>query len=91
MQYSHQGGLQINLLDSNGKLIKRLMPSSNVSDQFFDTEMLQIQETELKFEEECDHCVLQLMKQAIELGPEFRYFTCADIKIVKGKHFSVEF
>jgi hypothetical protein len=53
--------------------------------------MLQQQEAEVLFDQSCEHCILQLMKQALELGAEFRYFTCADIKIVPGLFLRIEF
>lgn len=80
----HRGGLQINLLDSEGQLVRRLMPDSNSTVGFFDLEMIQVQEAKVEFVEECEHCILQFMKQAVELGPEFRYFSCADVRIVRG-------
>jgi hypothetical protein len=46
--------------------------------------MSQQQETVVHFDQPCEHCILQIMKQAMELGKEFRYFSCADVQIVPG-------
>lgn len=69
----------------SGKYIQRLVPDGKSKTDLFDTKMLQQQEAEVRFDQPCEHCILQLMKQAQESDAEFRYFTCADIKIVPGE------
>ena len=36
----------------------------------------------------CDHCFIQLLRQATEWGGGYRFWSCADVTIVDCKHLS---
>jgi hypothetical protein len=74
--------MQINLLNSNGTKLKRVKPSENESSEFFDTEMRQQQEIGLTLDDPCANCILQLLKQAQDLDPNYLYVSCADVEIL---------
>lgn len=74
--------MQINLLSSNGTKLTRLKPHENESVEFFDTEMNQPQEIGVTFDAPCKSCIIQLLKQAQDLNPNFLYVSCADVEVL---------
>lgn len=74
--------MQINLLHSNGTKLTRVLPQENDTNEFFDTEMIQQQEALLTFNQSCENCILQLLKQANDLRNGYLYVSCANIDII---------
>jgi hypothetical protein len=85
MLYHHEGGMQMNLLYSNGTKLKRLVPDENASLDYFDGNMSQQQNASVTFEQPCSSCILQLLKQAEDLKHGFVFVSCADIEVITSR------
>ncbi|KAI6242469.1 DOMON domain-containing protein [Aphelenchoides fujianensis] len=84
-----QGGLQINLFDSNKRFVERIAPVANSTADFFDVEGVQVQELRVKFERPCANCTLQIVKEAREYADRARFISCADVNIVPADRLSL--
>ncbi|CAJ0958742.1 unnamed protein product, partial [Mesorhabditis belari] len=78
MQYPHQGGYRIRLLDKHGKDFDYL---TNNGTFFVGIEDQTTDSVEIKFTKPCEQCTLLLERQALEWGLSYTFRSCADVTI----------
>ncbi|CAD5219518.1 unnamed protein product [Bursaphelenchus okinawaensis] len=87
LQYPHQGGFRIRLIDYLGNLVEQLSPpitSSETNSTSFDGLQDQsLENHQVQFDSVCPNCTLVLERQALEWGPSYKFKSCAEVHIVE--------
>uniref|UniRef100_A0A1I7YK48 EGF-like domain-containing protein n=1 Tax=Steinernema glaseri TaxID=37863 RepID=A0A1I7YK48_9BILA len=81
MQYPHQGGYRITLIDQNFKLVEQLAPAKG--DNFTGLDDQTAQTHTVQFTKPCSKCTVVLERQALEWGSSYRFHSCADVAVVE--------
>ncbi|KAK0394636.1 hypothetical protein QR680_000850 [Steinernema hermaphroditum] len=81
MQYPHQGGYRITLIDQNLKLVEQLAPTKG--DNFTGLDDQTAQTHTIQFSKPCSKCTVVLERQALEWGASYRFHSCADVAVVE--------
>ncbi|KAI6200373.1 hypothetical protein M3Y96_00726900 [Aphelenchoides besseyi] len=90
LQYPHQGGYRLKIIDYMGNDVEFLAPNKPVSDDpatenVFDG--LDDQSAEWKsvrFQSVCPNCTLVLERQALEWGKQYKFRSCAQVHVVQS-------
>lgn len=81
MQYPHQGGYRISVINEDGDLIEQLAPTQG--SEYLGNEDQTIQYATVRPTRLCTHCTILLERQALEWGKAYGFRSCADVTIVQ--------
>ncbi|EYB84476.1 hypothetical protein Y032_0315g2258 [Ancylostoma ceylanicum] len=81
MQYPHQGGYRIVLIDKDGKTIEELAPINGIEFAGADDQTSQSQNVRLT--RPCSQCTVMFERQALEWGKSYRFRSCADVNVLE--------
>ncbi|KAI6175877.1 DOMON domain-containing protein [Aphelenchoides bicaudatus] len=89
LQYPHQGGYRLYVIDYLGNVVEHLAPDKPVNDEqtsnsFDGLEDQSAEWKQIQFHTSCPNCSLVLERQALEWGPSYKFRSCAEIHIVDG-------
>ncbi|VDK17311.1 unnamed protein product [Anisakis simplex] len=80
LQNPHQGGYRITLLDEKGEPVEQLMPTSGTG--YAGDEDQTAQSQVVRITKACNHCTIQLLRQALEWGDSYSFHACSDVNVV---------
>ncbi|CAD5226256.1 unnamed protein product [Bursaphelenchus xylophilus] len=87
LQYPHQGGFRISLIDYLGNQVEQLAPprtgSEGNSTSFDGLQDQSLEDHQIKFDSICPNCTLVLERQALEWGPSYKFKSCAEVHVVE--------
>ncbi|KAK6026921.1 hypothetical protein OSTOST_07095, partial [Ostertagia ostertagi] len=81
MQYPHQGGYRIILVDKDGTTVEELAPVNGI--EFAGTDDQTSQSQNVRFTRACSECTVILERQALEWGKSYRFRSCADVNVLE--------
>ncbi|VDM69533.1 unnamed protein product [Strongylus vulgaris] len=81
MQYPHQGGYRIVLIDKEGQTIEELAPLNGM--EFAGTDEPIAQSQNVRFTRACSQCTVIFERQALEWGQNYRFRSCADVNVLE--------
>ncbi|CAK1589864.1 unnamed protein product [Parnassius mnemosyne] len=87
LAYAHKGGFSLRILDDLERPVLDLTPRAGGSEFVRDDVTAQKYEVRLPSDFTCHNCTLQLLREAGEWGPTYRFWSCADIDIVQRKDY----
>ncbi|XP_066143136.1 uncharacterized protein [Euwallacea fornicatus] len=85
--YPHKGGFKIQLLDELERPVLDLTPQVEGSEFVSDDATAQTYQVQLPSDFTCLNCTLRLLRQALEWGSSYRFWSCADVNIKARKEF----
>ncbi|XP_060536686.1 uncharacterized protein LOC132708394 isoform X2 [Cylas formicarius] len=85
--YPHKGGFKIQLLDELERPVLELTPSIQGTEFISNDATAQSFQVQLPAEFTCTNCTLRLIRQALEWGSNYRFWSCADVDIKARKNF----
>ena len=83
--YPHQGGYKIELWDEDYNFVRSLSSDTGAEDDaewIAEDTTAQSHMVRLPRDLECAGCTVRLMRQALEWGGRYRFWSCADVDIV---------
>ncbi|CAG0884808.1 unnamed protein product [Darwinula stevensoni] len=83
LSYPHQGGFSLELLDSKGRPLRSITPKTSETDYIQGDATAQSWEAEFPADFECEDCTIRLIRQAVEWGNSYQFWSCADVDVVK--------
>ncbi|XP_030757105.1 uncharacterized protein LOC115882976 isoform X4 [Sitophilus oryzae] len=85
--YPHKGGFKLQLLDQLERPVLDLTPSVQGSEFISNDATAQTYAVELPPDFTCINCTLRLIRQALEWGVGYKFWSCADVDIKIRKEF----
>lgn len=86
--YPHQGGFRLELLDANEKHLLDLTPVDNSSKYVTGDTTAQSYRVEIPRDLECKDCTIRLVRQALEWGKRYLFWSCGDVDIIPAREYA---
>ncbi|CAH1775664.1 unnamed protein product [Owenia fusiformis] len=80
--YPHKGGYRLELISGNGTVISQLVPAVSGEWTGAHDVITQSDEIQLPVGLTCSNCSLRLLRQALEWGSGYTFWSCADLNIM---------
>ncbi|KAI6218705.1 hypothetical protein M3Y99_01692200 [Aphelenchoides fujianensis] len=89
LQYPHQGGFRLKLLDYLGNEVEQLAPTKAVDDpvasnSFDGLDDQSLEWKQVRIQSMCPNCTIVLERQALEWGPSYKFHSCAQVHVVQS-------
>uniref|UniRef100_A0A915PL06 EGF-like domain-containing protein n=1 Tax=Setaria digitata TaxID=48799 RepID=A0A915PL06_9BILA len=81
LQYPHQGGYRLSVLNESGDIVEQLAPLND--NEYAGTEDQTLQYATVRPKYPCNHCIILLERQALEWGSSYQFRSCADVNIIQ--------
>ncbi|KAH0998429.1 hypothetical protein HUJ05_006825, partial [Dendroctonus ponderosae] len=85
--YPHKGGFKIQLLDELERPVLDLTPRIQGAEFISNDATAQTYQVQLPTNFTCANCTLRLIRQALEWGAQYKFWSCADVDIKIRKEF----
>ncbi|XP_063905310.1 uncharacterized protein LOC135124283 isoform X2 [Zophobas morio] len=85
--YPHRGGFKIQLLDQLERPVLDLTPTIQGSEFVSSDATAQTFQVQLPSDFTCPNCTLRLIREALEWGKDYKFWSCADVDIKTRKEF----
>ncbi|CAH0551188.1 unnamed protein product [Brassicogethes aeneus] len=85
--YPHRGGFKIQLLDELERPVLDLTPTIQGTEYVSTDATAQTYQVQLPANFVCSNCSLRLIRQALEWGANYKFWSCADVDIKLKKDF----
>ncbi|XP_045106315.1 uncharacterized protein LOC123501521, partial [Portunus trituberculatus] len=82
LAYPHRGGFRLELLDPRERRLADLTPTTATSKFLTGDATAQEYRVTLPAELECRDCSIRLIRQAVEWGKKYMFWSCSDVDIV---------
>lgn len=82
--YPHRGGYRLEVLDADDTVVLRAIVPGKDEGEFMGEDDATTTSFAVRFPRkfECKNCTLRLTRQALEWGPRYMFWSCADIDVI---------